>query len=241
MKRNDWTKYVYTFSQLESYVNFISFLASKNYINTIWHCGLVSYIPSQYIGEIFECALFYCCVCCVPFTNSLIYFNFNTIVVAIRGFFIAIRYISNYMFRLSVLSSSDPNAHHHGCFRTLTFLSSSGLNMFSSNSLVSCLDPPLGYFTDEFKALQLIFVVLCGAVDEPLASCILVHFLAIKVETIVDLLICHNGEQLSHCFWLRFTYLLKPDDKVILNIRLPYSHVWNGTSFYIVLQYSNFT
>ena len=144
-------------------------------------------------------------------------------------FFSAIRLILNYTFRLFVLICFDSeNAHLHRCFRNWTFL---WVLDWTSNSSVSCLDPPLGYSTGEFQALQLIFVVLCGAVDEPLASCILVHFLAIKFEMRVGLLICHNAEQLFQCFWLHFTYLLMPHNKIILNIRLLYFHVLNSALF----------
>ena len=42
-----------------------------------------------------------------------------------------------------------------------------------------CLDSPLGYSTGEFQALQLIVLVVFGAVDQPLASCMLVHLFEI--------------------------------------------------------------
>ena len=62
------------------------------------------------------CALFWCWVSlCVPFTNSLIQVYFITIVVIIIGIFIDNLFVMNYMFRLSLLSSSgSANAHFPG-------------------------------------------------------------------------------------------------------------------------------
>ena len=51
--------------------------------------------------------------------------------------------------------------------------------MLPSDSSVSCLDSLLGYSTGELQALQLIVLAAFGAMDEPLASCMLVHFLGI--------------------------------------------------------------
>ena len=52
---------------------------------------------------------------------------------------------------------------------------------------MSCLDSLIGYSTGEFQALQLIVLVVFGAVDWPLASCMLAHFLEIYFEMIVGL------------------------------------------------------
>ena len=52
---------------------------------------------------------------------------------------------------------------------------------------MSCLDSLLGYSAGEFQALQLIVLVVFGALNKPLASCMLVHFLEIKFEMIVGL------------------------------------------------------
>ena len=48
-----------------------------------------------------------------------------------------------------------------------------------SDPFMSCLDSLLGCSTGEFQALQLIVLAVFGAVDEPLASCMLFHFLEI--------------------------------------------------------------
>ena len=46
--------------------------------------------------------------------------------------------------------------------------------------LLSDLCPHIGYFTGEFQASRLIVFVALGAVDQPLAFCILVPFLEIR-------------------------------------------------------------
>ena len=61
-------------------------------------------------------------------------------------------------------------------FPPRTFPLNTGLNMLPSDSSVSCLDSLLGYSTGELQALQLIVLAAFGAMDEPLASCMLVHF-----------------------------------------------------------------
>ena len=50
---------------------------------------------------------------------------------------------------------------------------------------ISYSDSLLGYYcTGKFQALQLIALVVFGAVDWTLASCMLVHFVEIKVDMI---------------------------------------------------------
>ena len=51
--------------------------------------------------------------------------------------------------------------------------------MFPLDPLMSGLHSLLGYFKGEFQALQLIVLAAFGAVDWPLASCMLVHFFLI--------------------------------------------------------------
>ena len=78
-------------------------------IDTTWRIALVSCTPSQSEGLVLGCALFWCWVLlCVPFTNSLIEFNFIMIVVTVNGIFVAILFILNYIFRLSVLCKCAP-------------------------------------------------------------------------------------------------------------------------------------
>ena len=88
------------------------------------------------------------------------------IVLIIFGIFMVIIFSLNDMFRLSVLSSSDsPNAHLPTCFRPRTFRLNIGLHIFFSDSFVYYLDFLLGYSTWAFQALQLIVLVVFGAVD----------------------------------------------------------------------------
>ena len=79
--------------------------------------------------------------------------------------------------------------------------------------------------------MQLIVLSAFGAVDLSLASCMLAHFLEIKFEMIVGLQVWHNGEQLYHCFGLRFIYILLPHNMKILHFRSPYCHVSNSALY----------
>ena len=82
----------------------------------------------------------------IPFTKSLIEFYFIIIVVSIIGVFITILFILNYMFRISLPSSSDSaNAHLLWCFCSWAFPLNFGLNMLHSDSFVSSLDSWQGY------------------------------------------------------------------------------------------------
>ena len=70
------------------------------YIGTMWHCALVSCIPSQFIGLVLGCGLSWCWVSlCAPFTISLIEFYLVMIfvrrVVTITEIFMAILFIFN--------------------------------------------------------------------------------------------------------------------------------------------------
>ena len=75
----------------------------------------------------------------------LFHHDFNHHTTDNIGIFMAILYILNYIFRLSILSSSDSvNAHLPGCFRPWIFLLNNGLNMLPPDCSASCL---LGYST----------------------------------------------------------------------------------------------
>ena len=54
---------------------------------------------------------------------------------------------------------------------------------------MSYLDFQLKYSTMRFQALQLIVLAVFGSVVQPLTSCMWVHFLEIKFEMIVGLLV----------------------------------------------------
>ena len=71
-------------------------------IGTMWHCGLVTFTPSQFI-DFFLCALFWCWVSsCVPFINCLIECYFIMTVATIIEIFMVILFILNFIFGLSV-------------------------------------------------------------------------------------------------------------------------------------------
>ena len=64
-----------------------------------------------------------------------------------------------------------------GCFCPWTFFQNIGFNMVPSDPFLSDLATQLGYSAWEFQALQLIALAAFGVVDQPLASCMLVHLL----------------------------------------------------------------
>ena len=78
----------------------------------------------------------------------------------------AILFISNFTFGLSVAryfwfcNYSPP-----WMFSPWIFILNIGLNMLPSDSFMSCLDSLIRYSTGELKALQLIVLVVFGAVD----------------------------------------------------------------------------
>ena len=98
-------------SCLVSYAHFNCIVQHSRYHNmykgTMWHCALVSSIPSQSRGLVCRCAFFWCGVSLgAPYTVSLIEFYFFMIfimiVVTVIGIFMVILYILNYTFRLSL-------------------------------------------------------------------------------------------------------------------------------------------
>ena len=105
---------------------------------------------------------------------------FIMIVVTITGIFMATNYLLIYTLGFLYISNSgSADAQLPGCFCPWTFSLNIGLNMFLLDSFMSCLHTLLGYSTGEFQALQLIVLVAFGAVDYPLAPCMLVHILEI--------------------------------------------------------------
>ena len=52
-------------------------------------------------------------------------------------------------------------------------------NWIEHVTFMPCLDSLVGYSTGEFHALQLIVLVVPGAVDYSLTSCMLIHILEI--------------------------------------------------------------
>ena len=127
-------------------------------ICTMWHCTLVSSTPSQCIGLVFGCALFWCWVALsAPVTISLIEFMiFMIIIVTIIGIFMAINYFLN--FRLSL-----PKKFWF-CKCTTPWLFPP-LDILLENWIERVTFGLLGFSTGEFQALQLIVLVVFGAVD----------------------------------------------------------------------------
>ena len=98
------------------------------------------------------------------------------IVVTITGIFMVINYLLIYTLGFLYMSySGSANTQLPGCFCPWTFSLNIGLNMFPLDSFMSCLRSLLGYSTGEFQASQLIVLAAFGAVDKPLAPCMLVH------------------------------------------------------------------
>ena len=169
---------------------------------------------------------------CVPFTFSLNAYYFIMTFVTIIGI-MAILFISNNKFRLSVLSSSgsamrttlDFSAPVHSLW-ILDWSCCSGLFMLYSDSL-------LGNSTGECETLQLIVRVVYGAVDYPLASCMFVHFLFWKWN-LKWLWVCkfHKLEVSFFTALICFTYILKPHNVIILYSPFPYFHVSNNALFF---------
>ena len=138
---------------------------------TMQQCAWVSCAPSQSIGQVLGCALFWCWVSfCAPFTISLIEFYFIMIfimiVVTIIGIFEAILFILNYTFRLSVTKYTVLVLQ----IRNSLCVSARGhspwiLDWTCFLWIPLCLHSLLGYSTGEFQALKLIVLVVFGAVD----------------------------------------------------------------------------
>ena len=72
-------------------------------------------------------------------------------------------------------------------FQPLDILLEYQIEYVTLRLVISCLHSLLGYFTGEFQNLQLIVLAAFGAVDEPLASCMLVHFMEIWFKIMVIL------------------------------------------------------
>ena len=94
--------------------------------------------------------------------------------------FMAVNYFLIYTLGFLYISNSgSANAQLPGCFYPWIFSLNIGLNTFPLDSFMSCLHSLLGYSTGEFQALQVTVLAKFRAVDYPLASCMLVHFLEI--------------------------------------------------------------
>ena len=161
---------------------------------------------------------------------------FRTLVVLYRMFpFIICLILMNYLMEFYFIGFV--NAHLPGCFCPWTFRLNIGLNTSPSDSFVSYLNSHLGYSAGEFQALQLIVLAVFGAVDWPLASCMLVHLWnsslkrewVCKFDTVVILF---------HYFWVYFTYLNASHYDILFSFTL-FSSLNKCFIFCLVLLYSH--
>ena len=106
-----------------------------------------------------------------------------------------------------------------------------------SDSFMSCLDSLPGYSrgVPDFTTYILVLVVF-GAVDLPLTSPMLVHFLETQFEMIVGLYVWHNEEHLFHYLGYIstyvFTYTLMIHNIIIPSYYLLHFHVQNSALFW---------
>ena len=87
-------------------------------------------------------------------------------------------FVLNNTLILGIWYSAIP--HFPGCFCPWTFFENIGFNTVLTDPFMSHLATQLGYSAGEFQALQLIVLAAFGVVDQPLASCMLVHVLEIE-------------------------------------------------------------
>ena len=93
--------------------------------------------------------------------------------------------------------------------------------MLPSDPFVSNLYSELDCSTVEFQVLQLIVLMLVfGVVDNPLASCLLVHILEIKFWMKAGLQILHNENAFFHYFCSVYAYVFT-NTLISLNMVLP--------------------
>ena len=118
-----------------------------------------------------------------------------------------------------------------------TFSSNIGLNIFPSDSFMSCLDSQLGYPTGKFQALGLIVFAVFRAMDQSLAFCVLLHRWksSLKWQWVSKFDIMENNFLL---FWLCFCIYLDASqyDNTLFS-RTLFSYLKQCFMFYIVLRY----
>ena len=142
-------------------------LAPWTLLSGIWHCVLVSCIPSQSIGLFLGCGLFWCWVSlCVrlliPWYSSISSWWLR---LSLEFFWPFYQFWTTHFDFLWPGTSGSATTHLLGFFCPWTFSLLIGLNMLPSDSFMSCLDFLPGYSTGEFRALQLIALAVFGAVD----------------------------------------------------------------------------
>ena len=87
-------------------------------------------------------------------------------------------FVLNNILILGIWCSTKP--HLPGCFCPWTFFGNIEFNTVLTDPFMSHLATQLGFSAGEFQALQLIVLAAFGVVDQPLASCMLVHLLEIE-------------------------------------------------------------
>ena len=110
--------------------------------------------------------------CFLWFTNCVLLSDDKSL---IPGCLWLLAFILNNTLILGFWCSTIP--HLPGCFCPWTFFQNIGFNIVPSDLFMSHLATRLGYSSGEFQALQLIVLATLGVVDQPLASCMLVHLL----------------------------------------------------------------
>ena len=107
---------------------------------------------------VFGCARLWCWVSlCTHFTIFYTEDYFiMTVATIYLGNFLSIIFWTTYLVLPKLGSSASATTHIPGCFCPWTSYLNIGLNMLSSDSLMSYSDSLIGYSTPEFQALQLI-------------------------------------------------------------------------------------
>ena len=106
---------------------------------------------------------------------------FIIVIISINDMFTSIWTINLGFLKLANFGSAI--AHLRGCFCFWNVIYNIWLNVLPSDSFMSILYYKLGFSIGEFKAVQLIVLVVFVAVD----ACMLVHFLEISFKWYVGL------------------------------------------------------
>ena len=117
---------------------------------------------------------FYLIFCFLWFTNCVLLSDDNSL---IPGCLWPLAFVSNNTLILGIWCYTIP--HLPWCSCPWDFFQNIGLNMVPSDPFMPHPATQLGYSAGEFQALQLIVLATFGVVDQPLASCMLVHLLEI--------------------------------------------------------------
>ena len=136
--------------------------------------------PSQSIGFVLGSALFLCWTLLVVISlSSIVFYSMKLRIILGCSWllqFVLCYTLANFnILYLGFCKSSLPRM-----FPPLDMISEFRIQLDIIGPFVSHLYSRLGYSTGEFQALQLIVLAAFGVVDQPLASCMLVHLLVIN-------------------------------------------------------------